>query len=184
MFGYSFLAMTAYNIIQPLTRSKFISSLGAANLPYVILVSGFVIGILMLGYTRFYSALPRRWALPITQGGMCVVMFAFWALFRTKQEWVSVAFKISGLILGTLLISHFWTLANGIYHPRQAKRLFDFIGGGVTLGGMTTYWMSRLLPRKALREVSPRHLHWVREWGSISLLLAWAPVMTSNLVTP
>ena len=33
MFAYSFLAMTAYNIIQPITRSKFISSLGADNLP-------------------------------------------------------------------------------------------------------------------------------------------------------
>ena len=28
MFVYSFLAMTAYNIIQPLTRSKVIQSLG------------------------------------------------------------------------------------------------------------------------------------------------------------
>ena len=37
MFAYSFLAMTAYNIIKPLTRSKFISSLGADNLPYVLL---------------------------------------------------------------------------------------------------------------------------------------------------
>jgi hypothetical protein len=50
------LAMTAYNIIQPLTRSKFISSLGAANLRYVILVPLFLIGILMLGYTRLYGA--------------------------------------------------------------------------------------------------------------------------------
>ena len=40
-------------------------------------------------------------------------------------------------ILGILLISQFWTLANGIYDPRQAKRLFGFIGGGVMLGGMT-----------------------------------------------
>ena len=42
-----------------------------------------------------------------------------------------------GLILGILLISQFWTLANVIYDPRQAKRLFGFIGGGVMLGGMT-----------------------------------------------
>ena len=40
MFVYSFLAMTAYNIIQPLTRSKVISepgrgerSLGASSAP-------------------------------------------------------------------------------------------------------------------------------------------------------
>ena len=35
MFAYSFLAMTAYNIVSPITQSKFISDLGADNLPYV-----------------------------------------------------------------------------------------------------------------------------------------------------
>ena len=52
MFAYSFLAMTAYNIIQPLTRSKLIASLGAVNVPWVIFGSGLFIGVLMLGYTR------------------------------------------------------------------------------------------------------------------------------------
>jgi hypothetical protein len=50
MFAYSFLAMTVWNAIKPLTRSKFISDLGADNLPYVLLAAGFVIGILMAGY--------------------------------------------------------------------------------------------------------------------------------------
>ena len=36
-----------------------------------------------------------------------------------------------------LLISQFWTLANDIYDPRQAKRVFGFIGGGASLGGAT-----------------------------------------------
>ena len=39
MFAYSFLAMTAYNILKPITRSKFISQLGADNLPYIPLVA-------------------------------------------------------------------------------------------------------------------------------------------------
>src|ERR1051325_2182962 len=67
MFLYAFLALTAYNIIQPLTRSKVIESLGAVNVPYVILAQGILIGGLMLGYTRLYSALPRRWGIPIIQ---------------------------------------------------------------------------------------------------------------------
>jgi CRP-like cAMP-binding protein/HEAT repeat protein len=49
---------------------------------------------------------------------------------------VSVAFYVTGLILGVLLISQFWTLANIVYDPRQAKRLFGFIGGGAPLGGI------------------------------------------------
>jgi AAA family ATP:ADP antiporter len=140
MFAYSFLAMTSYNIIQPLTRSKLISSLGAVNIPYVIFGAGLFIGALMLAYTRFYSLLPRRWALPISQAAMAAVMLIFWTLFRTRPawaDWVSVGFFVWGNLLGVLVISQFWTLANGIYDPRQAKRLFGFIGGGVMLGGMT-----------------------------------------------
>src|SRR6187200_2439079 len=94
MFVYAFLAMTAYNIIQPLTRSKLISSLGAVNVPWVIFGSGLFIGILMLGYTRIVSMLPRRWALPITQVAMAAVMVIFWFLFRRGGDWVSVGFYI------------------------------------------------------------------------------------------
>ena len=38
-------------------------------------------------------------------------------------------------MLGILLISQFWTLANDVYDPRQARRIFGFIGGGASLGG-------------------------------------------------
>src|SRR6187397_1148598 len=145
MFVYSFLAMTAYNIIQPLTRSKVIQSLGAVNVPWVILGSGLFIGVLMLGYTKMVAALPRRWALPITQGLMAVAMIGFWFLFRTGATWVSVAFYVWGALLGILLISQFWTLANGIYDPRQAKRMFGFVGGGVMLGGMTGSGLTALI---------------------------------------
>ncbi len=51
MFAYSFLAMTAYNILKPITRSKFITALGADNLPYVQLAAGVVIGVLMHVYS-------------------------------------------------------------------------------------------------------------------------------------
>jgi ATP:ADP antiporter, AAA family len=136
MFAYSCLAMTAYNVIKPLTRSKFISNLGADNLPYVLLGAGLIIGVLMAGYAWLMARLPRRWGLPITQAGMAVMLLVFWFLFQTNATWVSVAFYVAGLILGVLLISQFWTLANVVYDPRQAKRLFGFIGGGAPLGGI------------------------------------------------
>jgi AAA family ATP:ADP antiporter len=136
MFAYSFLAMTAYNTIKPLTRSKYITDLGADNLPYVMLAAGFIIGLLMTGYSWLMARLPRRWALPIVQTGMALLTLLFWFLFKTDASWVSVAFYVTGLILGVLLISQFWTLANIVYDPRQAKRLFGFIGGGAPLGGI------------------------------------------------
>ena len=137
MFAFSFLAMTSYNIIKPITRSKFITDLGADNLPYVQLAAGVLIGMLMQLYSWGAARLPRRSVIPATQGGAAALLVLFWFLFRSGASWVSVAFYVFALILGVLLISQFWTLANDIYNPRQAKRLFGFIGGGASLGGAT-----------------------------------------------
>ena len=138
MFLYSFLAMTSYNIVKPITRSEFIASLGADNLPWVQFGAGVLIGFLMQGYTVLMKPVPQRWTIPVTQAGMAGLLLLFWFLFTTiGADWVAVAFYVLALILGILLISQFWTLANDVYDARQAKRIFGFIGGGASLGGAT-----------------------------------------------
>lgn len=56
------------------------------------------------------------------------------------------------------MISQFWTLANDVDDPRQAKRLFGFIGGGASLGGTAgagvTVWLARPLGTDNLLLVS------------------------------
>jgi AAA family ATP:ADP antiporter len=137
MFAYSFLGMTAYNIVKPITASKFIDKLGAERFPYALLVMAVVVGLIMQGYSRAAGRLPRRWVIPATQAVMAGLLLAFWMLFQTGAAWVSVAFYMIGYgVFGILITSQFWTLANDIYDARQAKRLFGFIGGGATLGGI------------------------------------------------
>jgi AAA family ATP:ADP antiporter len=136
MFLYSFLAMTSYNIIKPLSKSQFISSLGADDVPYVTFGLGVLIGVIMQGYTKLIAGVPRRWMIPVTQVGIAGVLVLFWFLFTfVGADWVAVAFYVAVSILAILLISQFWTLANDVYDPRQAKRIFGFIGGGASLGG-------------------------------------------------
>lgn len=69
MFAYSFLAMTAYNILKPITRSLFINRLGAEQLPWVVLAAGIAIGFIMQAYRRTVGLVPRRWVIPLAQGG-------------------------------------------------------------------------------------------------------------------
>ena len=136
MFLYSFLAMTSYNIIKPITRSEFISKLGADDLPWVTFAMGVLIGVIMQGYTKVISLVPRRWMIPATQAGIAGLLLVFWLLFTfVGADWVAVAFYVVATILAILLISQFWTLANDVYDPRQAKRVFGFIGAGSSLGG-------------------------------------------------
>ena len=145
MFSYAFTVMTAYNIIQPVTRSAFIDDLGAESLPYVLLATGALIGVVMQLYASVITRLPRRWALPIVQLAMTGMLMLFFLLFQGDTPWVSSGFYFFGQILGTLLLSQFWTLANDVYDPRQARRLFGFIGGGASLGGMAGSGLAVLL---------------------------------------
>ena len=146
MFVYSFLVMTAYNNIKPSATGKFITDVGADNLPWVMLFAGVGMGFIMQFYSRLVGKVPRLWVLPGTQIAVVATLVAFWFLFQTGGTWVSVAFYFWGrLLVGIFLISQFWTLANDIYDPRQAKRIFGFIGGGASLGGMTGAGLTSLL---------------------------------------
>ena len=64
----------------------------------------------------------------------------FWLLFRSEASWISAGFYLFGQIFGTLLLSQFWTLANEIYDPRQARRLFGFLGAVQAWEG----WLGRV----------------------------------------
>ena len=136
MFLYSFTAMTAHNAIKPLARSKFIGDLGADNLPYVLLASGLIIGVVMTGYAWLIARLPQRWGISLMQLLLGGILLGFYILFQGRAAWASSAFYVLNSLTGVLLISQFWTVANLVYDPRQAKRLFGFIGGGAPLGGV------------------------------------------------
>ena len=168
MFSYSFLAMTAYNMVQPITRSKFISAHGAENLPYVVLASIVLIALLMQFYSKLGRLMPGRWIIPVTQAVMVGLLVLFWTLYADPatqsdarpvetsafQGWVATALYWFGQIYAILLITQFWTLANLIFDPRQAKRLFGFIGAGSSLGGL----VGGSLPAFFVQTLGSRHL--------------------------
>lgn len=48
---------------------------------------------------------------------------------------------------------------------------------GNTLGGMSSYLLGRILPEQK----NLRGLEWVRRYGAVTLLLAWAPLIGDGL---
>jgi AAA family ATP:ADP antiporter len=162
MFAYSFLAMTAHNIVKPIFKSKFIDQLGADNLPYVLMASSLLIGFLMHMYGAVARRLPRGHVVPLTQGALIGALVVFWVLLQTGAAWVTVTLYFFGQVFGILLISQFWTLANDIYDARQAKRLFGLIGGGACLGGALGNSITAVM---------------IEELGSTNLVLVSAAVL-------
>ncbi len=74
-------------------------------------------------------------------------------------------------------------------HPDKAMPALLLATLGNTLGGMTTYWMGRLIPEKVMRSGiqgdgagdTARHIAQLQRWGSPALLLAWAPLIGDAL---
>jgi AAA family ATP:ADP antiporter len=163
MFAYSFLVMTSHNILKPVTKSKFIDQLGSDNLPYVLMASSVLVAVVMHGYSGWIRRLPRQLVIPIAQSALVVLLVVLWALLQSGAVWVTVALYFFGQILGVLLISQFWTLANEVYDARQAKRLFGLIGGGACLGGALGASITAIT---------------VEEFGSNNLLLVSAATLS------
>lgn len=63
-------------------------------------------------------------------------------------------------------------------YPEQALSAVLLATLGNTLGGATSVWLGRALPRK---ETSGRALAWLSRWGTSALLLSWVPVIGDAL---
>lgn len=62
-------------------------------------------------------------------------------------------------------------------YPEQAWSALAFATVGNTLGGMTTYWIGRLLPDR----IDLKRVVWLKHRGAALLLLSWVPVIGDAL---
>lgn len=86
---------------------------------------------------------------------------------------------VSAFLSATVLPGGSELVLAGILHqyPEQLVSALILATVGNTLGGMSTYAIARLLPRKEL----PQRLRQVQRYGSASLVLSWVPVIGDAL---
>jgi AAA family ATP:ADP antiporter len=137
MFLYFFLVITAYYIIKPVRDSLFIEHLGAQNLPFVYLSDAVIVGIVVFFYSRFTISMESHRLSAISIGILISNLLVFRWIHTFHWAWVSFIFYIWVGIFSILTVTQFWTCANDIFDPREAKRLFGLMGSGGILGGIT-----------------------------------------------
>lgn len=135
-FLYFFLVITAYYIIKPVSRSLILDDLGSRLVPYVDLISAIMMGPMVSIFARLVDRLPKRRIVTLMFGASVVSLLIFWKLLAYPVLWVPAAFYVWVAIFSVLVVTLFWLVANDLYHPREAKRLFGFIGSGGILGGI------------------------------------------------
>lgn len=137
MFAYIFLIVAVLIVLKSVRQSMFLQKFGAASLPYVYLLIAGVAGTIATIYQRFAKNVPIHkliiWTVLIVASNL--ILFRLGAI--AQWEPLAYVFYVWVAVFGILATAQFWMLANYIYDPRQAKRLFAVLGLGASLGGIT-----------------------------------------------
>ncbi|HUJ24412.1 MAG TPA: Npt1/Npt2 family nucleotide transporter [Myxococcales bacterium] len=101
----------------------------------------------------------NRGALNAASALMCGAFCAgFWALLRmSSAPVIYAALYIFVEAMGSLVVIQFWTMANDVFHAREAKRLFGLIGGGGTLANV----IFGLLVGRYAKTIGAHNLLWL-----------------------
>ncbi len=154
MFLYFFLTMTSYYILKPVRNALFLESHGAENLPYIWLLTIGVLWAVASVYVRFAAILKKHVLMSWTIASFVAHILIFWWLAAFSFRWTSVVFYVWVSIFSSFTVTQFWLFANDLFDPREAKRLFGFVGSGGILGGMVggsiTSWLAHTLGARNL----------------------------------
>ncbi len=137
LFFLNFLILTTVHFAAKTVRqATYIDALGAENLPWVYLA----VAAVSLPVLIVYSRAAARVRLPMLILAVTLLhvlgLVLFFYLFGLGQKWVAVLYYVWLGMAFAIAVSQFWTYANQVFDPRQARRLFAFIGAGGLLGAM------------------------------------------------
>ncbi len=156
MFIILFLLIACLMIVKPISYSLFLVRFGVEKLPYVFLLVALFSAAVASLYSKYSKRTRLNNLISITILISIACLLAFWYLLNSgfQGDWIFYAFYLWMDIFGVVVSAQFWLLANYIFHAREAKRLFGFIGAGAISGGIfggyLTNYMAPLLKTENL----------------------------------
>ena len=135
-FLYFFLIITSYYLIKPVSRSLVLGELGYRMVPYVDLLSAILMGPIVTVFAKLVDRVPKPRLVGGSFWAVAGILLVFWKLLGHSIPWLAGAFYVWVNVFSVLVVTLFWLVANDLYRPREAKRLFGLIGSGGILGGV------------------------------------------------
>jgi AAA family ATP:ADP antiporter len=144
LFVNFFLIIMALYQLKPASRSLFIESLGAQQLPYIWIATALTMGV----FIAFYHRLVERHSRINVVLGTCLVVSALLVIFRILLDYpgplAAAGFYVFVDILGVVLIEQFWSLTNSIYTTQEGKSWYGIVGTGGLIGGVLGGWVAAM----------------------------------------
>jgi len=145
LFAYFFLLSTIHSVGESVRDSTYIASLGATQLPFAYLAVAIISFPVLILYAQCSARFSQRALIATWAMIHAVALLAFYWLFNLDSIWVPVAFYVWTAIAFGIGLSQYWSYANHRLDPRQARRLFAFIGAGGLLGAVPGGQIARLM---------------------------------------
>jgi len=142
-----FLIISTLLIVKPAVNGLFIAKFGVENLPLAFVLVALSASALSFFYSRklvkisFYLLMRRTIIISV----ITLIVFGLLLTFNFLEGWVVYLFYLWVALFAVLSASQFWILANLVFNPREAKRLFGFIGAGAIAGGIFGGYLTSLL---------------------------------------
>jgi ATP/ADP translocase len=167
MATYLLLIIASYATAKAVRDSLFVTNIGPAQLPYVYLLIAAAMGLVSLVYSRVVNRIGLHRLIRLTSTIAIANLLLFWLLFKNNSAVWFYLLYVWASLFGAITASQFWLLATHVFNPREARRVFAWVGlggivGGIVGGGLT----SRMAHR----------------FGTESLLIVCAALMTATIV--
>jgi len=152
-----FLIISTLLIVKPTVNALFLAKYGVEQLPFAYIMVALVAALVSLLYSRWLSrsTLFRINISTLAFSIGCLLCFGFLLRFNLFENIILYLFYIWVAIFALLTTSQFWVLANMVFNPREAKRLFGFIGAGAIAGGIFGGYLTSILAERIGSENLP-----------------------------
>lgn len=157
LFGWFFCLTALQHLLKPARNAFFLSTAGAVNLPWAYIASAGASAVAMLAYGRWVAPQSRQRQVLGAQMVVLASLVGFQVLLQAPTTWIAGAFYVWIQIFSLLLVSQFFLVGNDLYDPRQARRLFAFIGAGGLAGGIVGAAVAGFLAN----EIGTGNLLWI-----------------------
>jgi AAA family ATP:ADP antiporter len=133
-----FLIISTLLVVKPTSNGLFLSSFGVEQLPVAYILVAIFAGVISTVYARLVMniSLQRIFRYTLLISIAILVGFGILLKINVYEKIILYAFYVWVAIFGLVTTSQIWITANLIFDPREAKRVFSFIGAGAIAGGI------------------------------------------------
>lgn len=114
----------------------FLSNFEVTRLPAMLVASAALSVLAVVMTSRLLARRGPGPLVPVAFGGSALLHLLEWGLFGTAPGPTAILLYLHVAVLGSILISGFWTLVNERFDPHTARTQISRIAAGATVGGL------------------------------------------------